>query len=327
MKYLIPLLFTVTLLCAEGESWEFERFSFYFENDADIGTDRGYTDGSRLGLLMYRPDTADSWLKIPYTELPREHFISFSLNQQIFTPESLEAKELIEDDRPYAGWLYFQTALYQSSEEHLDMLAFQIGIVGDASQMEAVQKYIHSSIGSPPPEGWDNQLENELGVQLNYQHKWRFVPQPVWGVESTIIPYVGGEFGNVAIKGNVGAEMRLGWNIPADFGAACINGGGMNGVPVQGQQNISERSPWSFYANLSTGGSVVLRDIFLDGNTFEESHSVDKNYLVGYWGYGLSVRYRDFSLDYLRTHHSLEYKTQRDYDSFGTLIFSWYFSP
>lgn len=327
MKYLICFLLIANILRADDDGWEFERLSFYFENDADIRTDRGYTDGSRLGVLLYRPDTNDSWLKIPYTDLPREHFISFSVTQQIFTPSDLNVSGLIEDDRPYAGWLYFQTALYQSSEKHLDTLAFQIGIVGDASQMESVQKYIHSSIGSPPPQGWENQLENELGLQLNYQHKWRFVPQKIWGMESTVIPYAGGEFGNVAIKGNVGAEMRIGWNIPADFGAACINAGGMNGVPVKAQQNVSLHSPWSFYVNLSTGGSVVLRDIFLDGNTFEESHSVDKNYLVGYWGYGLSLRYRDFSLDYLRTHHSLEYKTQKDYDSFGTLLLSWYFSP
>lgn len=327
MKYLILLLLIGTCLNAQDDSWEFERLSFYFENDADIRTDRGYTDGSRLGVLMHRPDTRDSWLYIPYTDLPRDHFISFSVTQQIFTPENLESKELIEEDRPYAGWLYFETALYQSSEKHLDALAFQIGIVGDASQMEAVQKYIHSSIGSPPPQGWDNQLENELGLQLNYQHKWRFVPKPIWGLESTIIPYAGGEFGNVAIKGDIGAVVRIGWNIPADFGTTFIDEGGMNAIPVKSKQCFPILSPWSFYINLSTGGSVVLRDIFLDGNTFEESHSVDKNYLVGYWGYGLSARYRNFSIDYLRTHHSLEYKTQRDYDSFGTLVFSWHFSP
>lgn len=325
MKYLICFLLIVNILRADDEGWEFERLSFYFENDADIRTDRGYTDGSRLGVLLHRPDTNDSWLKIPYTDLPREHFISFSVTQQIFTPSDLNESGLIEDDRPYAGWLYFETALYQSSEEHLDTLVLQVGIVGDASQMESVQKYIHNNIGSPPPEGWANQLENELGVQLNYQHKWRFVPQKVWGMESTIIPYAGGEFGNVAIRGNVGAAMRIGWNIPADFGTGSMDDAPMNAIPVKSKECCPSRHSWSFYVNLSTGGSVVLRNIFLDGNTFEESHSVDKNYLVGFWGYGLSARYRNFSIDYLRTHHTLEYKTQKDYDSFGTLLLSWHF--
>jgi len=62
MKYLYIFIFIVQLLAAQdanleqNDDWKFERINFYFENDLFSNSDSEYTDGSRLSVLMYRPD-------------------------------------------------------------------------------------------------------------------------------------------------------------------------------------------------------------------------------------------------------------------------------
>lgn len=329
MKYLLLLLFITHVMAGadEGE-WETERINFYFENDVFFNTDSDYTDGSRLSVLMYRPDAKGDWFSIPFAERQNgANFISFSLTQKIYTPNDLSQQALIEDDRPYAGWLYFEVGQHESSETDLDSLMIQAGIIGPASGMDELQYHLHKILGSEEPKGWENQLNNEVGMQLNYQHKWRFVPEPVWGVESSVVSYLGGEFGNVAIKANTGVLFRMGWNVPEDFGSGVIDGSSENGIPVQRGVVCTDAKPWSFNFSFSAGGSVVARDIFLDGNTFSESHSVDKKYLTGFGSLGFSGRYKNFSLDYIGTINSKSFESEKSRHSVGSVIFSYIYSP
>lgn len=328
MKLLITFLLIVTFLGAKEGDWGFERVNYYFENDIFSNTDSDYSDGSRLSVLLHRPDAENEWLNIPFIEeLDRTHFISFSLTQQMFTPSDLNESELIEDDRPYAGWLYVEMGLHASSARHLDSLSLQLGIVGPASGMEHLQHYIHEKLGSEIAQGWDNQLSNEVGLQLNYQHKWRYVPEPIRGVESSIIPYVGGEFGNIAINANAGVQLRFGWNIPEDFGSSSIDEGGENGIPIRTKCLVETSKPWSLNFQVATGGMLVARDIFLDGNTFTQSHSVEKEYARIYGSFGISGRYKNFSLDYFQTYHSRQFENGKSVHSIGSVIISYLFSP
>ena len=327
MKYFIWALFFVSLLNAQSNDWRLERLNYYFENDIFSNTDSEYTDGSRFSMLMYRPKGTTEWLNIPFTqEYSRAHFISFSITQKMYTPSDLTRSELIVDDRPYAGWLYFEMGMHQSSEYHLDSLSLQVGVVGTASGMEQLQRLVHEATGSDVAQGWDNQLKNELGVQLNYQHKWRYVPKELWGVESSIVPYLGGEMGNVAITANTGILLRFGWNIPEDFGSSTIDEGGGNGIPVRTKCLVETPKPWSFNFYLSAGGTLVARDLFLDGNTFSSSHSVNKELFKGYSAFGISGRYENFNIDYIQTYHTKQYENGTTSHSIGSIIISYLFS-
>ncbi len=329
MRYLFIFLLALNTSNAENRDWEYERINFYFENDifSNSATDNEYSDGGRLSAVMYRPDGRDEWLNIPFIDKPYSaHFISFALTQQIFTPDDLSQKELIKDDRPYAGWLYLEMGLHQSTATDLDSLSVQLGVVGPASGMEQLQKYIHEQIGSDRPEGWDHQLGNEVGLQLNYQHKWRYVPRKVWGLDSSLIPFVGGEFGNISIKANAGATYRIGWNVPEDFGSTSIDEGGENGIPIRTGCLCPSSKPWSLNLGLSAGASFVARDIFLDGNTFSDSHSVDKHYLKGYGSIGISARYENYSIDYIQTYHTRQFHNNKDIHNIGSVVLSYLFS-
>jgi len=327
MKLIWTVFLIVQLLAADEGEWEFERINYYFENDIFSNTDSEYTDGSRFSALLYRPEAEKEWLNIPFTEgLERVYFISFSLTQQMFTPSDLNETALIEDDRPYAGWLYLELGLHQSSPRHLDSLSLQVGVIGPSSKMEELQRFVHEQLGSEIAQGWDNQLNNELGIQLNYQHKWRYVPNTFWGMESSIIPYVSGEFGNIAIKANAGGLFRLGWNVPEDFGSSSIDEGGENGIPIRRKCLFNRPEIWSFNVHIATGGTFVARDIFLDGNSFSTSHSVEKKNFKGYGSIGFSGRYKHVNVDYIQTYHTKQFESNKDIHSIGSVIVSYLFS-
>jgi lipid A 3-O-deacylase len=61
------------------------------------------------------------------------------------------------------------------------------------------------------------------------------------------------------------------------------------------------------------------RNIFLDGNTFEDSRSVDKKILVGDLEAGIAITFGDVRLAYTHVYRTEEFHGQEDADLFGTL--------
>ena len=326
MKQLLILFFLIVTPQVNAEKWHYSRIDFTFENDADIREDSGYTEGAQLSMLMHREDLNDSWFQIPFmSEYTREHFFSFAVGQQMFTPEDLEAVDPVTGDRPYAGWLYMQAALHQSSEHHLDTLSLKAGMIGQHAYMEHVQKFIHWLIGSPEPKGWGNQIGSKLGVQLDYEHKWRYVPDDLWGIESDLLPFVSGEFGNVAVKGNIGTLWRVGYNIPNDFGSSPMDEYGSNGIATTAKLTYRHKSKWHYYLDFGAGASTVLYDVFLDSKLLEEESLVDKYYVKAFGSYGATLGYGAFEMTYIRMHYTKEYKTQELLTNYGSLLLSYKF--
>lgn len=304
--------------------WRLERTNFYFENDAFFNTDNQYSFGFKLSNVYFVPKVEYQWLKIPFIHKSKEaHFVSMGISQQMYTPKDIESSKLIVDDRPYAGWLYLEFGLYQSTKAQLDSLTLQFGIIGENSGAEFVQRKVHELIGSQVPNGWNNQLNNELGVNLIYQHKWRFVPEPVFTIESNIVPFVEATLGNVKTQVSTGALMRFGLNPIEDFGSSSIDVGGENGIPIRTNCLCPQYKPWSFTLNFAFAAKAVAHNIFLDGNSFSESHSVEKENFIAYVSYGFSARYEHFAIDYVLTSYSRQYKTEEKNHEYGSILFSY----
>ena len=74
---------------------------------------------------------------------------------------------------------------------------------------------------------------------------------------------------------------------------------------------------WQVFAGAE--GRAIARDIFLDGNTFSNSHSVDKRYFVGDLSAGAALSYDDYRLAYTLNYRTKEFKTQNKDSIFGSL--------
>lgn len=308
----------------ETTPWKVERINFYFENDLFFNTDNEYTAGLKLSSVYSVSKAESLFEKIPFIhEKSNAHFVSMGITQQIFTPTDTKASELVIDDRPYAGWLYFEYGVHESSVDELDSLVIQLGVIGECSGAEYIQKSVHGTRGIYSPNGWDNQLNNELGLNLIYQHKWRLVPDKVYGIDSNFIPFVEGSLGNVRTEFRTGMLMRFGWNPIEDFGSSSIDISGENGIPVRTNYLCSVSQPWSFTFNMTLAGKAVARNIFLDGNSFSESHYVKKENLVGYTSVGVSIRYRHYALDYIVTDFTKQFTAEKSDHKYGSLLFSY----
>lgn len=318
-------LLLLTFITLNADEWELKNISLQTENDADVRDDGAYTYGSALGTLFYRKDVNNSLLHIPFTSYQNaDNYISFNIAHQMYTPQDFENPNLIKDDRPYAGYLYFLTALHQSKNDTLKSLTLQVGVVGPSAGMQKVQELIHSLIGSPAPQGWEHQLKDELIFQINYAQKKYYDLDNIfkYGYNASIVPQFGVELGNASTKVYTSALFRWGKNVPKDYGAYVIDNTNYSNIPLNTKQN-GENKKWRYYLNVAFKANLIAQNIFLDGNTFQESHSVEKNIFLVDVMYGLSFAYERFSIDYIRRHSTKEFKSQDGFNSYGSLLFSY----
>ena len=313
-------------------------FSVLFENDLFGDTDQHYTSGVKLSWLSpdlrdYRDDErVPDWLQ-PYAErllffdraghtddpLYSRNVI-LSVGQSIFTPQDLDRFDLIVDDRPYAGWLYAGLGFRRRDPGVMDTLELQLGVVGPASLAEPAQVFIHQLRGLDKPNGWRHQLDNEPTLGIAYERKWRALAAD-WGQHFgyDLIPHVGASLGNAYVFGSIGAELRLGWNLPRDFGDPLIRPGGVSSPPVV----WSTPRQTSLYVFGFIDGRAVGRDLFLDGNSFADSHSVDRRIGVADFALGASLVTGRLKLTLATVLRTREFETQTDNHRFGSITLSY----
>ncbi len=316
-----------------GKAW---TFSLFFENDLFAGTDRNYTNGVKLSwtspdLSSYRdseelPDWALPWIrKLPFINTPGlQRNIALSLGQSMYTPHDTESARLVEDDRPYAGWTYGGIAFHSKDASRLDTIEIQAGMVGPTSYAEEIQRLVHELRGIDVPAGWDNQLHNEPGLELIYERKCRVLSKGrPGGPGADAITHLGAALGNISTYANAGLEIRAGWNLPADFGDALIRPAGDTNAPVSASDpRLLEKRAFSLYGFGAVSGRAVLHDVFLDGNTFTDSHSVDKEPLVADLSCGVCLVWGRFKISYAQVIRTREFERQEEHHAFGSVTLS-----
>ncbi|HEY0720738.1 MAG TPA: lipid A deacylase LpxR family protein [Gammaproteobacteria bacterium] len=300
--------------------------SLVHENDLFNHTDRNYTNGVQLSWVP--GDSAPpAWAlhiarQLPW--FPRAGQLShgYLFGQSMFTPHDITLPDPPQDDRPYAGWLYGTIALSSETGRQLDQFALTLGVVGPASMAEQSQKFIHKVTGSVEPRGWDTQLENELGIMATYQRSWRGLStHPLNGLTVDLTPHLGGALGNVFTYANSGLTMRIGKHLPLDFGPPRIQ----PSIPGSGVY-MPQGGEFSWYLFGGVEGRAVARNIFLDGNTFRDSRSVEKKPLVGDLQLGIVLDWSDARLSYTHVLRSREFENQRKNDGFGVITLTLLFS-
>ncbi len=305
-----------------AESGNSGTLSFILENDMFHGSDGHYTGGVR-GVWVPAPDVpAPEWAVRLARLMPwfPEHGTlrhGYAFGQSMFVPSDISLVNPPLDERPYAGWLYGSVGLGRVSGQRLDQFGVTFGMVGPASLAEQSQKFIHELVGSREPRGWDTQLRNEPGIILTYQRSWReYAALTVLGNRLDFTPHAGGALGNVFTYANAGVTLRYGKHLPDDYGPPRIQPG------LPGSADFAPVSHFGWYLFAGIEGRAVARNIFLDGNTFRDSRSVDRKPLVGDLQFGFVMDWSDIRFSYTHVLRSREYETQQKNDGFGALSVS-----
>lgn len=252
------LLFTLILMSIlqPGSAQETNIFfSVQLENDLwGSNDDRYYTHGTKLSWASNKP--APGFLKrlverLPFYSVGETEIHGYEFGQAIFTPEDIEQSSLIENDRPYAGWLYFNTGIGnfyydRGDRDRLNMLLLTIGIVGPSALAEDTQEVVHSVFGATNPEGWDNQLEDELGLNATFVDKWRRIYDFDEPRQRELGLHYNLALGNVYTYAAAGFQLRYGTHLKTDIGPPSI----LPGFPGASAFNPNLQSNWYFFGGI-----------------------------------------------------------------------------
>lgn len=288
-----------------------------FENDLFGATDRYYTNGFSLAAVKVTdaaPACAElqQWLRFPAGDVERSG-LGWEFGQLMFTPQDIARPDPKPDDQPYAGWLFVGVHRQIEHRGRLDIIGLKAGMVGPASLAHQTQDTVHRWRGIARAQGWRHQLHNEPGVVLAYEQRRRFALRTgLWGADA--IPFAGLNMGNVLTSAQAGAQLRFGRHIPADYGTSFLRQ--IGSVPTL----CAGPARWGAHAFGVAGGSWVARNLFLDGNTFRSSPSVQKKPCFAAWGGGLGVTGPRCKLTFTYVWMTSEFDVQSGVQLFGSIM-------
>lgn len=296
------------------------------ENDKYLGGDDGQYSNGVEAIWAFVPDDSH-WLRGLANRLPgwsEEGLdgVAYRLTHQMYTPDDIRVSSLIEDDRPYAGVLLGGVSLFdeirhdgwrETRDFNLDL-----GVVGPASGAGMAQREFHKLTGSGKPEGWDRQLDNEPVLNLAYKQAW-IGRTALDGYELEHALTTGFALGNLYTYAAAGLGVRFGKNLDRSFGIPTI-------APAQGgRASFRPDQGFSWYAFAALEGRYMARNLLLDGNTFENSHSVDRKEWVGDALLGAALTWDRWQLSYTHSWRTEEFEEQDSYHTFGSISLSRWF--
>lgn len=291
---MLPVL-AASLRAGEPATWRFE-----FVNDVFFDSDNGITAGLSL---QHHSAAASGWDSLrgvsrlrrgigQLLRVPRDGGwvcrAGLAIGQLMQTPTDLTRSDLIEEDVPYAGVLALQSGWYAYSDEEFRGFELMVGASGPLSLAGPSQRGIHRLLDCTIPQGWDNQLANELLLNLGVAGKRKLLRLGGGGGAALDLALAGeAALGNFLTHASAGLELRAGVNLPGGFAP-------LPGVVALGMHQAASlpaahpRGP-SLQAVLALRGTALARALLWDGNTIADSHSVERHAFIGHVVAGLRL--------------------------------------
>jgi lipid A 3-O-deacylase len=286
---LISLLLTMFQFSYADTQWQ----SVTFDNDLFRGSDNGYTNGLYYSWIDVETD-ATPVIKNVLTQpfeflLPDETILlkasGYTLGQTMITPSDITIEDPNQDEVPYSGLLVFTNSSLYIYEDYADYIGASFGIVGPASLAGDSQKSVHSATGSTEPEGWGTQLNDEFVFTISRKRSWRTWKSNTSNME--FITSAGVAAGTIESHAKVSTMLIYGSNLGNSFASALLSGN-------RTSNPIAIGGGWFVFHCLSAG--YTLNNIALDGNTFQNSRSVNYQHNKFSVMTGIAYSWHDWSL-------------------------------
>ena len=269
-------------------------FRINYENDFFTASDRDYTQG----ILIEKVHPAFS--RFPIMRIlwhPGNSDIKYGLavEHNAYTPNQIDKYSIQYGDRPYAGVLLFKNFLIASNFEkkHRISVSLSLGLMGPGAGGEEIQRTIHHWIHYIQPQGWHNQIRNDL--ILNYQLDF----------EKEIAQYSNHFSLSAFGSGRIGT---LSDKLTAGFTAAAGNFRSYFKAPAFANRHFQ----WYVYDQLT--GNAVGFDATLQGGLFNHTSvytiaNGDLNRFTLQNKFGIVLLFHSMYLEYYRTGLTEEFKT------------------
>ena len=291
------------------------------ENDLFGGTDRAYTNGIRLEWVAPE-DKVSRWLTRaaltqPFVNLKGAQVRQgFALAHTLYTASDITLENPPLDDHPYAAHLsvnWFASARTPNSEH---TILLDLGLIGPSAQGEFIQSSWHQLIDGKEPRGWDTQLRDEVVFAISGQrteriHQWR-----LGHYTADVMGHAGLTLGTLRTDVYAGATLRFGTDLQDAFAPPRLRPALAPSSLYTPTQHVAA------YLFVSAGGYAVARDIFLDGNTFSASRSVERTLWVGDLQAGAALHVNSYRLAFTYVVRSEQYESQRGPQRFGAISVS-----
>jgi lipid A 3-O-deacylase len=263
--------------------WRFE-----FANDVIFDSDNQFSNGFTVQRHSQLFDNLEEISGLPISRwlakriLPDREGLyyrnGFTIGQNMQTPDEIENPDLILNDVPYFGMLGAGNTWVAYNDSRFYGFEVVLGITGEESFADELQKAVHTMIDSEDPEGWDHQLDTEPLLNVYYMYKRKLWRNPTF--DGAVSLDVGA--GNFFTGATVALETRFG-KMPKGFTYAPSP----LGVALHYDATLPDSRRTLVYGSIivrASGFAVMMaRDgnILVNNNEWTDANVIDPKDVVG----------------------------------------------
>lgn len=257
----------------------------HYDNDTFSGTDRNYTMGYSVEVVspFFRNNPVNFIFIKPKNSVTKYGIATENIG---FSPGNIQSREIQQGERPFSAVFMLKSFAIATNSLNQSRLtsSFNIGVIGPGAFGEEVQVYVHKSTGKPIPEGWHNQMKNDL--VLNYEV----------GYEKQVFRALN------CLSLITNSNLRLG----TLYTNASLGASATVGIINSPFTTEYQRKPIRLYCYSQVIGSLIGYDATLQGGAFNNRNSYiipasDLERFTGQLNYGLVLQAKILYFEYFRT--------------------------
>jgi len=249
------------------------------DNDTyvSISEDKYYTNGLDF---FYR--------FIPNKEIAgvKKKVIEFSIGNKMYTPSSANKPDVIDHDRPFAGYMYVNAEVSKFYEnESMFRYGAQVGIMGPASGVAAFQDLMHDFIGWYSVNGWEHQVTNAIGLNAHAMYSMKVTNY--LSKQADINLYA---FANV---GTIHTNLNIGfWNRISILQLNKVYESSLYGSSIVKDKNIKMKRRMDFFFFFKPQIELHAYDATMQGSLFNDKSPVTFDVEPFQWSFEFGLMFQ-----------------------------------
>ncbi len=180
-------------------------FRFNYDNDYFASTDKDYTQGYNFELVS--PFFEKNPINILFLKSKgSEYKYGLSIEHIGYSPNNIKSPEIQFGDRPFAAAIMLKSFAIATDtiQKSRFISSLNLGLIGPGAFGKEMQVAIHEATGNTIPQGWQNQIKNDLvlNYEMTYENQLlRY--RNFLSAQAFATARIGTLFNNVSVGGNM----------------------------------------------------------------------------------------------------------------------------